>query len=116
MPLSPREQRILTGIENELGEKDPALAATFTRAPLPASSWRRFPLSAVHTCLLIAALLTLVVLHPLALKLGAAGLGILTGVLILPWLVSASRAAERRFGTNGPRAPRNGPTDQGLLR
>jgi hypothetical protein len=115
MSLSPREQRILAGIENELGEKDPALAATFTQARLPASFWQRFPLSARHTCLLVLALLTLVVLHRFALELGAVGLGILTGALIVPWIISASRAAGRRYG-EAPRAPRTGPAVKGLLR
>lgn len=116
MSLSPREQRILAGIETELGENDPALAATFTQAQLPSSFEQRFPLSPRHTCLLVLALLTLIILHPLALQLGAVGLGILTGALIVPWLVSATRGAELRDGINGLRAPRNGPVVPGLLR
>jgi Protein of unknown function (DUF3040) len=98
MSLSRREQQILAGIENELGEKDPELAAALTQIRLPASFWQRFPLSRAHTSLLILALLTLVVLHSLALELGAVGLGILTAALIVPWMVSASRAGGGRTG------------------
>lgn len=108
MSLSPREQRILAGIENELGEKDPALAATFTHARLPSSFWQRFPLSPGHTFLLILALLALVGLHSLALEMGVVGLGILTGALLVPWMVSASRARQRRSGSNAARASRTG--------
>jgi Protein of unknown function (DUF3040) len=98
MSLSRREQQILAGIENELGADDPALAATLTQARPSASFWQRFPLSRGHTGLLILALLTLVVLHSLALELGAVGLGVLTAALIVPWLVSASRAGGGRRG------------------
>lgn len=98
MSLSRREQQILAGIENELGEDDPALAATLTQARPPASFWQRFPLLPGHTGQLILALLTLVVLHSLALELGAVGLGILTAALIVPWMVSASRARGGRRG------------------
>ncbi|MHA6793815.1 DUF3040 domain-containing protein [Pseudonocardia bannensis] len=116
MSLSRREQQILARIENELDEKDPALAATFTQAPLPASFRRRFPLSRGHAGLLILALLTLVVLHSLALELGVVGLGILTAALIVPWMVSASRAGGGRDRTNAARARQTSPFLQGLLR
>ncbi|TQM13507.1 DUF3040 domain-containing protein [Pseudonocardia kunmingensis] len=95
MSLSRREQQILAGIENDLGEKDPELAAAFTQARPGGSFGQRFPLSRAHTSLLILALLTLVVVHPHVLELGAVGLGILTAALIVPWLVSASRATGR---------------------
>jgi hypothetical protein len=117
MPLSPREQRILAGIENELGAADPALTAAFARAALRSSFWQRYPLSARHTCLLIVALLTLIVLNPLALQLGAAGVGILTVLLIVPWLVNASRAALRDGdGDDVPPAPQPGSAGRELPR
>jgi hypothetical protein len=114
MSLAPREQRILAGIENELGETDPALTAAFARARLRSSFWQRFPLSARHTCLLIVALLALIVLSPRALQLGPAGVGILTALLIVPWLVSASRG--RRDGDDAPRTPPHGSAGRGLSR
>ena len=114
MPLLPREQRILAAIENELSEKDPALVATFTETRSPSPVLQRFLLSAGHTYLLIIALLALVILHTLVPQLGLAGLVILTGVLIVPWIVSALRAAERRYG-NVSRTPQTGPADQDVL-
>ena len=92
MRLSPRERRTLAVIEDELERDDPGLATTFAETRLPLSFRQRFPLSKVHACLLIVALLTLVLLHSIALGLGPVGMGVLTGVLILPWLISASRA------------------------
>ena len=111
MRLSPRERRILAAIEDELERKDPALAVTFAETRLPLSFRQRFPLSKAHVCLLFLALLTVVLLHSVALGLGPAGLGVLTGALILPWLISASRAnttvasrIRRRRGQNTRRA------------
>jgi DUF3040 family protein len=115
MPLSPREQRILAGIENRLGESDPALTATFARSRLRSAFWQWYPLSARGTWLLVAALLALVVLSPLALQLGPVGLGLLTAVLIVPWLVSVS-CADRRDGDDPPRTPRPGSAGRGLPR
>jgi DUF3040 family protein len=113
MPLSPRERRILAGIEHDLGDSDPALTATFTRAQLPTSFWQRYPLSVRHTGLLIVALLAQIVLNPLALQLGPGGVGILAALLIVPWLVSASRA-RRHDGDAPPRTPRPGSAGRGL--
>ncbi len=114
MPLSSREQEILAAIENELSENDPILVATFTETRSPSPVLQRFPQLARHTYLLILALLALVILHALVPQLSLAGSAILTGMLIVPWIVSASRAAERRFG-NVPRTPQTGPTDQDVL-
>lgn len=114
MPLSPHEQRILAAIENDLSEKDPSLVATFaeTRSPWPVLQW--FPLSARHTYLLILALLTLIILHTVVPQLGLAGSAILTGMLIGPWIVIASRTAKWPYG-NVPRTPQIGPADQDVL-
>jgi Protein of unknown function (DUF3040) len=109
MSLSPREQRILAGIEHELGEADPALTGAFARARLQSSIWQHYPLSARHTCLLIVALLAQIALNPLALQLGAAGVGILAVLLTVPWLVSASRAGQRA----GDDTPTPGPGSAG---
>lgn len=101
MPLSPHEQRILTAIENELSEKDPTLVATFINTRWSSPALQRFPLSARHTGLLILVLLALVLLHTLVPQLGLAGLAILTGMLIVPWIVNASWATRRRYGNVG---------------
>jgi hypothetical protein len=92
MPLSPREQRILAGIENELDAADPGLAATLAQPRALSLLGQRYPLSASHTWLLVLALVMLVLLHPLALDLGPIAVGMLTAALIVPWLVSAARA------------------------
>jgi hypothetical protein len=92
MRLSLRERRILAVIEDELVKDDPALAVTFADARLLSSFRQQFLLSKIHMCLLVLALLAVVLLHSAALGLGPAGLGALTGALILPWLISASRA------------------------
>jgi hypothetical protein len=92
MRLSLRERRILATIEDELNRNDPALAVTFAETRWPLSFRRQFPLSRARVCLLILALLALVLLQSIALGLGPAGLAVLTGALILPWLISASRA------------------------
>jgi len=100
MSLSPREQRILADIEDQMGKQEPTLAATFARTGLPSSrrwfpSW--FPLSVVHTGLLVLVLLVLVVAYPLALELGTAGVGLLTAAMVVPWMVRAART-----GTDTP--------------
>ncbi len=95
MSLSPREQEILTGIEDELGKDAPALVAAF-RTDIPASITQTFPIPARHVGLLLLALLTLIILHSLDLQLGLGGSVLLTAMLIVPWMVSASRAVERR--------------------
>lgn len=116
MSLSPREQRILAGIENELGRKDPALAASLGRARPPSSFWLRSPLSGGHACWLVLALLVLAALHSAAVELGATGSGILTVLLIVPWMVSAVRSAARRCGQDAPKAMRIRSAAQALSR
>jgi hypothetical protein len=110
MPLSPREQRILAEIEDELGAPDPALAAPSRRSPVLA--W--LPLSAIHAGVLVLALLTLVVLHSLGIEPGAVGTAILTIGLIAPWVVVTARASQRR-PSDVPGAPRPGATDHDVL-
>ncbi len=95
MSISPRERQILSAIEHELRAEDPALVAALAEAREPVR--RRFPLPAGHLLLLILALLALITVGPLVLHLGVVALAILTAALIVPWVVSASRAAERRY-------------------
>lgn len=96
MALSPREQRILAAIEQDLGQQDPALAKTFAKTRLPSSGEHRtvvqwFPLSLVHTGLLVLILIVLVAAHPVTVELGLPWVGLFTAVLIVPWLLSATR-------------------------
>ncbi len=113
MSLSPRDQKILAALEDELGKNDPALVAAFAKAPSPSPALQRFPSPAAHICLLVLALFTLVIVGSLVLKVGAAGLVILTAALIVPWIVTAF-AAEQRY-RNGPSTAPGGSADQDVL-
>jgi len=96
MPLSPREQRILAAIEDELRDKDPALVATFDRARPPSTLLQGFPLPVRHVC----------PAGPRAHRADSPALArpraepgriaILTVGLIAPWMVIAARAVQRR--------------------
>ncbi|HXV91662.1 MAG TPA: DUF3040 domain-containing protein [Pseudonocardia sp.] len=90
MSLSPREQRLLAAIEEELGEQDPRLAAALahTRPGTPA----RLPVRCSHAAALVAALALLVVVHVLGLEQGVLGTGVLTVALLVPWLVWTARS------------------------
>ena len=90
MPLSAHEQRILAGVEEELREKDPELADLFTRCP-PPTARRGYPVSPAGLGLLVVVLLALVLVHPLAPAWGAAGVGLATAALVVPWIVVAPR-------------------------
>ena len=94
MPLSAHEQRILAVIEEELSEKDPGLADLFTHCPPPGAR-RRYPVSAAGLGLLVVVLLVLVLVHPLAAPWGAVGVGLVTLVLVVPWIVVAARMDAR---------------------
>ncbi|MHA6781098.1 DUF3040 domain-containing protein [Pseudonocardia saturnea] len=114
MSLSPREQRILAGIEDDLGGQDPALAARFTRSHHMSAVGIRFPLSPVHTGALLLALLLLIAVHAIAGDLVPAGTGLLTWALIAPWMVSAARASALLDGNHSAGTPRPGPPDKSL--
>ncbi|HWM01767.1 MAG TPA: DUF3040 domain-containing protein [Actinophytocola sp.] len=92
MPLSPYEQRVLAVIENELGQDDPTLAASLRRGRPPSPIRREVPFWAGQLWVLTLALGALA-LHPLVLHLGVVGVGLLTGALVLPWLLNAARSA-----------------------
>lgn len=94
MPLSPHEQRILAVVEEELREKDPELADLFTRCP-PPTARRRYPVSAAGLGLLVVLLLALVLVHPPAARWGAAGVGLVTVTLVVPWIVGTARVGVR---------------------
>jgi Protein of unknown function (DUF3040) len=109
MPLSPHEQRVLAGIENELDEDDPALAATLRYGRPPSLIRPEVPFWAGQLWVLTLVLGALA-LHPLVLQLGVAGVGLLTGALVLPWLLNAARSARARAGA--PSTPGGGAAGQ----
>jgi hypothetical protein len=102
MPLSPYETRILARIEEDLRTDDPHLAAAL-RAP--AQPVRRGPsmLSARRALGLVAVLIGLAVVSTIfGERLGVVGLGMLTSIAVVPWLVGATRAAEKQERTTEP--------------
>jgi len=98
MTLSRREQEILDEITDGLTAQDPALVADFVwprprvRPRLPV------PLSLREVGLLVLALVVLILVSPAAGEFGATGTAIVTGALIVPWLMMSTRSAA------GPRA------------
>ena len=86
VPPTPYEQRALATIEDRLGADDPGLA-TALRGGHPASDLRRWrrPVAALVVILLVLAV------HPLMVEPDALGAGLLTGALVLPWLVYTAR-------------------------
>lgn len=117
MALTPREQKILASIEEEISEQDPSLAATLSTAVMGSGVGRWVPVPTRHLFLLVAALTALVVLSPIAGQAGPLGIAVCTAAVIVPWLVGASREAQmRRFAREEPqqkqeKEPSDGGTD-----
>jgi len=82
VPLTPHEQRALATIEDRLGADDPGLATALRRGR-PASELRRW----VRPAVVLVAVSIVLAVHPLVVELDVLGVGLLTGVLVLPWLV-----------------------------
>jgi hypothetical protein len=86
--LSPWEQQVLAGIEDDLGATDPRLAYEMShRESGPALRW--WPLSARSTGLLFVALTVLVLVGALLPASWWAVLGLVT-TLVVPWLLLAA--------------------------
>jgi Protein of unknown function (DUF3040) len=83
--LTPHEQRALATIEDGLGADDPGLATALRRGR-PVSELRRW----VRPAGVLVALSVVLAAHPLVVELDVLGVGLLTGVLVLPWLVYAA--------------------------
>lgn len=101
MPLSPHEIEILDRLEEDLRVDDPTTAAAASAPPrlfAPGSA-----LLVRHALGLFAVLISLVVASTVfAEQLGALGLGVLTCLTVVPWLIGATRSAERRQRTTEP--------------
>lgn len=98
MTLSHREQEILDEIAHGLTEQDPALVAELARSRPHVRSSLPVPLSVRDVGLLVLALVVLVLVSPVVGEFGATGTAIVTGALIVPWLMISARSAA------GPRA------------
>jgi hypothetical protein len=87
--LSPRERRLLADIEHDLAASDPGLADTLNRrAAVRSQRW--WPLSGPSTCLLIVALTVLVLVGALLPASAWAVLGVVTTLVVIPWLLLAA--------------------------
>ena len=87
--LSERERRVLAGIERDLAASDPRLVVEFTRRRRyrPAPRW--WPLSGPSTGLLLVGLLVLVLVGALLPASWWAVLGLVTTLVVVPWLLLA---------------------------
>ena len=85
MPLTPHEQRALATIEARLGADDPNLATALRRGR-PTSELRQW----VRPVAVLVVVSLVLAFHPLVVELDVLGVGLLTGALVLPWLVYAA--------------------------
>jgi hypothetical protein len=88
--LSEWERRILAGIERELAASDPRLVRELTRRRRYRSAPRWWPLSVPATGLLIVGLLFLVIVGALLPASAWAILGVVTTLVVVPWLLLAA--------------------------
>ena len=95
MALTPQEREILASIENQMSQKDRRLAARLNNLPMT-SPGNRTPLPARHVLVLIAALAAIAALNPIISQQGVLAVAACVAALIVPWLVSASRAMRTR--------------------
>ena len=109
MPLTPDEKDTLTALEHQLRADDPVLARALTRGPRPPRTPGGHVLRAREIVLLIVALLVLAVFgSAVEDHAGALGLGAMTSLLIVPWLITSARAAaHRQDSASTARAPRS---------
>lgn len=88
-PLSPWERQVLAGIENDLTLSDPRLADEMSRRPSRRAR-RWWPLSGPSTGLLVVALIVLVPVGALLPASAWAVLGVVTTMVVVPWLLLAA--------------------------
>ncbi len=104
MTLSHREQEILDEIAKGLAEQDPALVAGLARSRPGVQSLPSVPLGLRAVGALVLALVVLILVGAFVGELGTAGTAIVTGALIVPWLVLAARSAGRPRTSRGARS------------
>jgi hypothetical protein len=102
MPLSPHEEKALAALEEGLRAEDPAFAAVLEVTP-PSSVTRPSlagPPTMRHILGLLLALLGLIAAGTLFADRPAV-LAVVTGALLLPWLIGTARSTARRAGPAG---------------
>jgi hypothetical protein len=90
--LSSWERQVLAGIEDDLAASDPGLADEISRAAMRAQRW--WPLSGRSTGLLVVGMSILVLVGVLLPASAWAVLGVVTTLVVVPWLLLA--ATEKR--------------------
>ena len=103
MTLSRREEEILDEIADRLAEQYPVLIAEFARSRPRVRSRLPVPLSVREVALLVLALVVLILVSPVVGEFGATGTAIVTGALIVPWLMISARSAARPRAARGAR-------------
>ncbi len=94
--LSPSERRALADIEHDLAASDPRLVREFSSRHRHATP-RWWPLSASMTGLLIVGLLVLVLAGALLPASWWGVLGVVTALVVVPWLVLAASEKNCRY-------------------
>jgi hypothetical protein len=87
--LSEWERRALAGIERDLAASDPRLVRRFSRPRRHRSEPRWWPLTVPTTGLLLVGLLVLAVVGSLLPASWWAVLGLVTTIVVVPWLLLA---------------------------
>jgi hypothetical protein len=88
--MSPWERQVLADIERELATSDPHLARTFSGRGRRRATARWWPVSLPATGLLLAGLLVLVLVGALLPASWWAVLGVVTALVVVPWLLLAA--------------------------
>ncbi|TQM36434.1 DUF3040 family protein [Pseudonocardia cypriaca] len=88
--MSPWERQVLADIERELATSDPHLARTFNGRGRRRAIASRWPVSLPATGLLLAGLLVLVLIGALLPASWWAVLGVVTALVVVPWLLLAA--------------------------
>jgi hypothetical protein len=92
--LTSRERRVLAGIEQDLAESDPRLAKEMSnQGHRPAPGF--WPLSVPSTGLLFLVLLVLVLVGAFVPASWWAVLGVVTTLVVVPWLLLAATEKQR---------------------
>ncbi len=88
--LSPWERRVLADIEHDLAASDPRLVRELSHRRRYRSAPRWWPLSVPITGLLLVGLLVLVLVGALLPASWWAVLGLVTALVVVPWLLLAA--------------------------
>ena len=106
MALSSHDRKVLAAIEHDLSGQDPELSDLFATAGRGTRCRQWLPVPLRHIGWLVGALLTLIVAHMAAGEVNPLASTVLTGALIITWLVAAARASRDKQPGPGPMSRR----------